>query len=57
MDTLTIRMNFQSEKKHSIRYDAADDNAEISSVYISKRALTSPYPKELIVTVSEPVSG
>lgn len=44
---------FDSEKKHSVRYNAADpksENAAVTAIYIMKKALPVPYPKAVVVT-------
>lgn len=48
--TMIIPMN--SEKKHSVRYDALDMNAGIQSVYIMRSALSvDKIPQKLIIEV------
>lgn len=46
-------MKINSEKKHSIRYDAIDKDAGVTSVYVMKSSLVTPYPKNIIITVQE----
>lgn len=50
---MTTTLYFNEEKKHSVRYDAdkKDDEAVMSSAYISKTFLSKPYPKVITVTV------
>ncbi|MDB5177568.1 MAG: hypothetical protein JWN75_1236 [Candidatus Saccharibacteria bacterium] len=50
---LKIKLDFNAEKKHSVRYDAEDADAAISSVYISKKHLPTPAPKSVTVTITE----
>jgi hypothetical protein len=52
MKTETILV-LDSEKKHSVRYDARDDKGAMTSVYIMKSALKPPYPVRIKVTVEE----
>lgn len=49
MITLTIPMKLNSEKKHSIRYDAIDKNAAVQSIYVAD--LPSPPPQTINVKV------
>lgn len=44
-------LKFNSEKKHSIRYDAVDKDAVLSSAYIRKADLPRPLPLEIKITV------
>jgi len=48
---ITIPMKINSEKKHSVRYDAKDNDAGVTSVYIMKSSLTTPYPSEVTISV------
>ena len=45
---------FDSEKKHSIRYDAdpSDKSPAMLSVYLKKSSLTTPYPRRIEVVIS-----
>jgi hypothetical protein len=47
-------MVLNSVKKHSVRYDAHpdDDNPVMTSAYISKSALPTPFPKDVLITVT-----
>lgn len=47
---------FGEEKKHSVRYNAKPDEASppLSSIYVSKAALPSPFPKEINLTLEWP---
>lgn len=51
MTTFSIPMKFHSEKKHSVRYDAASSDEAISTVYVMKKYLPSDtgYPKQIII--------
>jgi len=51
MITLTIPMKINSEKKHSVRYDAVDNTAGITSVYVMRSSLPNKIPQTLIVKV------
>jgi hypothetical protein len=48
-------MILESEKKHSVRYNAASqaDEEVLVSAYIMKTALTRPYPLKIKVTIEE----
>lgn len=46
---ITIPMKINSEKKHSVRYDAIDKNAAVQSVYVAN--LPSPPPQTITVKV------
>lgn len=48
---LTIPMKINSEKKHSVRYDAIAADAGVTSVYIMKTDLIKPFPQAITVTV------
>lgn len=48
---INIPMKINSEKKHSIRYDAVSDNAAVSSVYIMNHSLPTPYPQNIVISV------
>ena len=54
--TTTTRFKLFDVKKHSVRYNA-DPVGEVEpnmiSVYVSKTALTTPYPKFIAITVEE----
>jgi hypothetical protein len=49
MKTITIPMKINSEKKHSVRYDAVDKNAAVQSIYVAN--LPSPPPQTINVKV------
>lgn len=52
MQIAKIEMVINSEKKHSVRYDAAkSDDAAITSVYVMKHSLPKPTPAKLTVTI------
>lgn len=51
----TQALVFESEKKHSVRYNPADPSAEVvplTAAYISKSALPRPYPRAIVITLS-----
>lgn len=55
MITLTIPMKFNSEKKHSIRYDAVDKDAPVSSVYVMRKDIPDKaYPQNIVIKVELP---
>ena len=47
----SIKMEFNRECKHSVRYDAAEPTSCIKSVYIHKSALPSEHPKTVTLTL------
>lgn len=51
MTTLTIPMKINSEKKHSVRYDAIDKDAGVTSVYVMRSSVPNPIPQTLTVKV------
>lgn len=48
---ITVPMKINSEKKHSVRYDAVNGEAAITSVYVMKSSLKIPYPQNINVTI------
>jgi len=48
--TVTLVMN--SEKRHSVRYDAVGDDPALTSAYIMKHSLPKPYPQTVKVTLA-----
>jgi len=42
---IDIKMVLNSEKKHSVRYDAFSADAAVSSSYVMKKDLPKPYPQ------------
>lgn len=48
-------MQFNEEKKHSVRYDAAPGTVKpmLTSVYVMKTALPNPYPRSISVQIEE----
>jgi len=42
---IEIKMVLNSEKKHSVRYDAYSADAAVSSSYVMKKDLPKPYPQ------------
>jgi hypothetical protein len=55
MNTTTVTMKLNEEKKHSVRYDAADKDADVRSIYIMKSAFAvgEQYPKTIKLTLEE----
>lgn len=51
MILLAIPMKINSEKKHSVRYDAIDKDAALTSVYVMKTSLPNPIPQTLTIKV------
>lgn len=51
MFTLTIPMKINSEKKHSVRYDAVDKDAGVQSVYVMRTSLPQTIPQTINVKV------
>ena len=49
--TLTIPIKINSEKKHSVRYDAIESNTAISSVYVMKNSIPSKISQNIIVKI------
>jgi hypothetical protein len=49
-------LKLREPKKHSVRYDAVDDDQALSSLYVNKSALTKDangaYPLMIYVTIS-----
>jgi hypothetical protein len=50
----SVPMKINSEKKHSVRYDAIDKDVALQSVYVMKTSLPNPIPQELIIIVELP---
>lgn len=44
-------MKINSEKKHSVRYDAVDKDASVTSVYVMKTSIPNPIPNNITVKV------
>jgi len=44
-------MHINSEKKHSVRYDSAEKDAGVQSVYVMKTSLPTKIPQNIIVKV------
>jgi hypothetical protein len=44
-------MKINSEKKHSVRYDALDKDASITSVYLMRTSIPNQIPQTIIVKV------
>jgi hypothetical protein len=51
---LTIPMKINSEKKHSVRYDAIDKDAAVISVYVMRTSIPTPIPQTIIIKVEYP---
>lgn len=52
MITLAIPMKFNSEKKHSVRYDAIDKDAAIQNIYLMRSSFTNAsIPQTITVKV------
>ena len=51
MISITVPMKINSEKKHSVRYDAVDKEAGIQSVYVMRNSLPAKIPQTLTVKV------
>ncbi len=48
---IKIPMKINSEKKHSVRYDAVDKDAGVTSIYVMRTSLPSKIPQTITVTV------
>lgn len=48
---IKIPMKINSEKKYSVRYDAIDKDAGVSSAYVMKSSLPKPTPQSITLTV------
>jgi hypothetical protein len=48
---IRVPMKINSEKKHSVRYDAIDKEAGITSVYVMKSSLPAKIPQNIVVTI------
>lgn len=51
MVNFTVPMKINSEKKHSVRYDAIDKDAGITSVYVMRTSLPAIIPQAITVKV------
>ena len=49
MNIITIPMKINSEKKHSVRYDAIGEAAAITSVYVMRNHLPAKIPQTITV--------
>ncbi len=55
MITLTIPMKINSEKKHSIRYDAVDKDAAVTSIYLMRKDIPEgKIPLEITAKIEIP---
>lgn len=52
---IRVPMKINSEKVHSVRYDAAFENAPVTSIYIMKTSLPSVggIPQNIVVTIEK----
>ena len=50
--TIQTVLKFNSEKKHSVRFDAEDPSSPVSSLYIKKGDLPHPFPKHVSLTIN-----
>jgi hypothetical protein len=53
MEKIIVTFPIRSDKKHSIRYDCKDQDAAVSAIYISRKALGSIAPKAVKITIEE----
>lgn len=51
MINLTIQMKINSEKKHSVRYDALFANAGVQSIYVMKTSLPDKIPQTITIKI------
>ena len=51
MISFTVPMKINSEKKHSVRYDAVDKEAGIQSIYVMRNSLPATLPPTFSVPV------
>lgn len=51
MISLEITMQLNSEKKHSVRYDAVDKDAAVQSVYVMRHSLPAKIPQAITVKI------
>jgi hypothetical protein len=49
--TTSMLMLKKAEKKHSVRYDARDEDTAVTAVYVMKHSLPSPYPKQITISL------
>lgn len=50
--TKTTRFFLKEEKKNSVVYSAAEADPLATSVYVSKSALPTPFPKAITLTLN-----
>jgi hypothetical protein len=48
-----ISMILEVEKKHSVRYKSVSDDSCLTTIYVSKRHLPTPYPRALYLIVQD----
>jgi hypothetical protein len=51
MISFTVPMKINSEKKHSVRYDAVDKEAGVQSIYVMRDSLPSNIPQNIVIKV------
>lgn len=51
MTKVTVQMKINSEKKHSVRYDAVEADSAVTSVYVMKTSLPSKTPQTITLTI------
>lgn len=50
--SVEVEFDIRSDKKHVVRFDSSDENAAVTSIYISKVAMqTLGDPQSLTVTI------
>jgi hypothetical protein len=56
---MQVEMRLESVKKHSVRYNAAPEFADpcVTSVYVMKSTLPTPFPEKFLLTISFPQGG
>lgn len=48
----SVPMKINSEKKHSVRYDAIVPDAGVTSVYVMRSSLPEKIPQNIIVEIN-----
>lgn len=51
MTSFTVSMKINSEKKHSVRYDATTIDPGVTSIYIMKTSLPDKIPQSVTIKV------
>jgi hypothetical protein len=49
-----VVLKLKKEVKHSVVYENTEENTVCRSVYLTKKALPFPFPKEVTMTVEAP---